>query len=112
MADVVLKIGGRDYAIACRDGGEDHLRKIAEHVDRKALEARRAVGDSTEARQLLFASLLLADEMAELRGGDMVAPVAAAQPDPADLRVAGALAGLARRIESIADALESKAANG
>ena len=109
MADVVLKIGGRDYAIACRDGGEDHLRKIAEHVDRKANEARRAVGDSTEARQLLFA---LADEMAELRAGEGPAvpemPVPAPQPDA---RLGAALAGLARRVEHIADTLETRASN-
>ncbi|MBA3897918.1 MAG: cell division protein ZapA, partial [Sphingomonadaceae bacterium] len=36
MAEVNLSIGGRDYAIACRDGGEAHLRAIAAHVDRKA----------------------------------------------------------------------------
>jgi len=99
MADVELQIGGRAYTIACRDGGEDHLRTIARHVDRKAAEARAAVGDATEARQLLFAALLLADELAEAPA----APTTASAPDPA---LAKSLAQLAARVEAVADALD------
>ena len=98
MADVELLVGGRKYSIACRDGGEDHLRTIAAHVDRKAAEARAAVGDVNEARQLLFAALLLADEMAENAG--------ATAPPPADPRIGAALSQLANRIEAVADSLE------
>ncbi len=98
MADVEIKVGGRSYAIACRDGGEDHLRTIASHVDRKAAEARAAVGDVNEARQLLFAALLLADELAE-----NAASVPTAAPDP---KVAALLSKLASRVEAVADSLE------
>ena len=98
MADVVLTVGGRQYSIACRDGGEDHLRTIAAHVDRKAAEARAAVGDVNEARQLLFAALLLADEIAE-NAGSVSAP-------PADPRIANALSALADRIEAVAETLQ------
>jgi cell division protein ZapA len=101
MADVELEIGGRLYTIACRDGGEDHLRTIAQHVDKKAAEARSAVGDATESRQLLFAALLLADEIAEMNAGR--APPPASTPDP---QLAGALSALATRIEAVADTLE------
>ncbi len=98
MADVELSVGGRQYNIACRDGGEAHLRTIAAHVDRKAAEARAAVGDVNETRQLLFAALLLADEIAETAAG-----VAPPKTDPA---LATALAKLANRIEAVADTLE------
>ncbi len=98
MADVDVVVGGRHYSIACRDGGEDHLRTIAAHVDRKAAEAKAAVGDVNETRQLLFAALLLADEIAENAGS-----VPAAPTDP---RVATALTQLANRIEAVADTLE------
>jgi len=100
MAEVELLIGGRSYAIACRDGGEDHLRTLAKHVDRKALEARAAVGDMNEARQMLFAALLIADEMAEA-----AAAIPSAKPDP---RLAESLNALATRIEAVADALETR----
>nr|MBA3896547.1 cell division protein ZapA [Sphingomonadaceae bacterium] len=57
----------------------------------------------TEARQLLFAALLLADELSEMAGGAIPAP-------PADPRIAPALDTLAARIEAVADALEGKPA--
>lgn len=98
MAEVNLSIGGRSYAVACKAGGEDHLRAIAAYVDGKAAEARAAVGDSTETRQLLFAALLLADELSEARAG--------IAPPPVDPRVGQALVNLADRIERVADGLE------
>jgi cell division protein ZapA len=103
MAEVDLKVGGRSYMIACRDGGEEHLRTLAKHVDRKAEEARAAVGGMNEVRQMLFAALLLADEFAEQAAGVPTAPV--------DAEVVAALAKLADRIESVADALESGTIN-
>lgn len=68
MAEVSLSIGGQYYSVACRDGEEEHLRTVAAIVSAKTREARLAVGDGLgEARQLLFAALLLADEVNELR---------------------------------------------
>lgn len=99
MAEVEIMVGGRSYAIACRDGGEDHLRSIAAYVDRKAAEARAAVGDVNESRQLLFAALLLADEMAENAASTT------------DSGVTSALDALADRVEAIAEALERRAAS-
>lgn len=102
MAEVILAIGGRSYTVACRDGGEDHLRNLATRVDAKVAEAQGAVGTASEVRQLLFAALLLADDVAEA-GGTTVAVSAAPAPDP---EIARALLALATRVESMADALE------
>ena len=69
MADVTLSIGGRQYTVSCRDGEEDHLRAIGALVDGKTADAKAAVGEGMgETRQLLFAALLLADEVKDLRG--------------------------------------------
>ena len=103
MASVDIEIGTRNYSIACRDGEEDHLRSVAAIVDRKARDAAQAVGNMGEARLLLFASLLLADELKEARAG--IAPPPEPEPDPA---VADALARLADRMERLADRLESR----
>jgi cell division protein ZapA len=73
-------------------------------VDRKAQEAAAAVGNMGEARQLLFASLLLADELKELRSGKPGAVAAEPERDPA---MADALERLAERMELLADRLES-----
>jgi len=107
MANVEVEIATRTYSVACRDGEEAHLHALAAIVDRKAQDAAAALGSLSEIRQLLFSSLLLADELQEARGG--AAPPdgpAAPPPDPA---LADALERLAARMEGMADRLESGA---
>jgi cell division protein ZapA len=95
MAQVTLTIGGHRYELACRDGEEPRLRALAELVDRKAQSVGQ--GSTNEARQLLMAALLLADELSDLREGIAVS---------ADAAVAGTIDRLAQRIEILAARLE------
>jgi cell division protein ZapA len=109
MATIDVEIAQRRYSVACRDGEEEHLRSVASVVDAKAREAGKALGSLSEARQLLFASLLLADELKETQAGNSPPPAAApeiAEPqyDPA---VANALEKLAERMEALAQSLET-----
>jgi cell division protein ZapA len=108
MASVEVEIAARKYSVACRDGEEEHLRSVAAIVDSKARDAASALGSLSEARQLLFASLLLADELKEQRSGQAPAPQAQAGPAPAELDPAlvEALERLAGRVESLAEQLE------
>lgn len=108
MSTVDIEIASRKYAVACRDGEENHLLTLAAIVDRKAQEAAQAVGNMAEARHLMFASLLLADELAEARRGVTADGSPAPGPDPA---VAEALERLAERIEKLAERLENEGAN-
>jgi cell division protein ZapA len=105
MAEVQLEIGGRTYPVSCRDGEEDHLKSIALLVDTKAEEARSAVGTGGEVRQLLLASLLLADELQEARAsGNGAAP----PPIPAPATTsAPEFEALATRLEALASKLEN-----
>jgi cell division protein ZapA len=105
MANIDVDIAGRRYSVACRDGEEDHLRSLAALVDRRANDATSALGGLTEARQLLFAALLIADDLKEARagGGGGAADPSPGAPDPA---VAEALERLASRVENLADRLE------
>ena len=105
MANVDVEVGARSYSVACRDGEEPHLRSVAAMVDRKARDAAAAMGNMGEARQLLFASLPLADELKEVRAGGGGERLPEAQPDPA---VSNALERLAERMEMLAAALESR----
>jgi cell division protein ZapA len=101
MASMVdLTIAGRVYQVACRDGEEENLLSAARLVDGKCREALAGLGSLSEARQFLFAALLLADQMID---GNPETAVAVAAPDPA---LAGRAETLAARLESIADALE------
>jgi cell division protein ZapA len=108
MANVDLEIGSRRYTVACRDGEEEHLRATAALVDGKAREAAGALGSLSEARQLLFASLLLADQLQETQGGGAPASPPAEPPQSqADPAVPNALERLAERMEMLAESLEN-----
>lgn len=63
MAEVTLHIGGRQYDVNCRDGEEGHLHNLASRINEKAMQARRNAPGLNEVRQLLFAAILLADEL-------------------------------------------------
>ena len=108
-----LNIAGRTYQVACREGEEENLRAAARLVDGKSREALAGLGTLSEARQFLFASLLLADQLID-KGPEGAAPApppapsAPAKPDPAVILRTEALAD---RLESLAMTLENEAAN-
>ena len=106
-----LNIAGRTYQVACREGEEENLRAAARLVDGKSREALAGLGTLSEARQFLFASLLLADQLIDNRpeaAAAPAAPPAPAKPDPALVLRAEALAD---RLESLAMTLENEGAN-
>ncbi len=99
MAEVELTIAGRNYRVACRAGEEENLRAAGVLVDAKSKEALAGLGSLSESRQLLFASLLLADQIVD--GREVILPTG---PDPA---LAERASKIADRLESLADALET-----
>ena len=101
---VDLTIAGRTYQVACRDGEEETLKAAARLVDGKSREAISGLGSLSEARQFLFASLLLADQLI-----DKKPDVATAPPSPDPILIDRAET-LAQRLESLAEALEREAA--
>jgi cell division protein ZapA len=108
MASLIdLSIAGRTYQVACRDGEEENLRAAARLVDGKSREALAGLGTLSEARQFLFASLLLADQLIDKRPE----AAAAAQPPAPDPLLVERAEALANRLESLAAQLENEAAN-
>jgi len=107
MAEVELSIAGRSYRVACRTGEEDTLRAAAAMVDGKSREALAGLGSMTESRQLLFASLLLADQLLDKKkeAGFVAEPQPQIAPEP-DPELAARIDRLAERLESLADLLE------
>src|ERR1700761_2608648 len=107
MPLVNVMVNSRAYTIACDDGEEDHLRELAGIVDAKAREVLGSVGQVGDARLILMAALLIADEH----------HAASAQAGSAN-RTAGDVAGaqqtlhrrLAETETAAADALEAAAA--
>jgi cell division protein ZapA len=108
-AMVDLTIAGRTYQVACRDGEEDNLRAAARIVDGKSREALAGLGSLSEARQFLFASLLIADQLIDKNPEAAEAPPPPPPgPDPVLVERADALAS---RLESLAETLEREAEN-
>lgn len=64
MGQILVKVNGRDYPIACDDGGEDRVRAIGAYVDEKVREMVGMVGQAGDARLMLLAALNLGDELA------------------------------------------------
>ena len=100
MSNVTVTIGGRNYTVACAAGEEQHIEMLGRSIDGKLQDVSNMSGQS-EARTLLFAALLLADELHEVRWGG--AP-ASPERSPA---VAERLEALASRLEGIAEQLEA-----
>lgn len=103
MAEVRIMVGGRQYALHCRDGEEGRLHQLARMINDRVEKVRQSSNGLTEVRQLLFAAILLADELseAETRSVDAQAP-APPQEDPAAMR---ALEALAERLEALGEGL-------
>lgn len=66
MAQVTVKINGRQYDISCDNGEEAHVTLLSEYVNRKVSELVANVGQVGDARLLVMTSLLIADELSEV----------------------------------------------
>ena len=98
MSNVTLRIGGRDYTVACAAGEEDHITGLGRLIDARIQGLAGSAGMS-ETRQLLFAALLLADTLHDSEKAARPAP-AASGADPAWLE------RLAVRLENCVSSLE------
>lgn len=67
MAQVTVKINGYSYTVGCEDGQEEHLTAMAGEVENRIDSIKALGGTSGEARLLVLASLLMADELHDTR---------------------------------------------
>ena len=93
MSNVALSVGGRDYVVACAAGEEEHIADLGRMIDAK-LASLPLSATQGETRALLFAALLLADELHEVR---------AANTPPPEPQNPARLLALAERLEKLAD---------
>lgn len=108
MAQVTLRINGYAYTVGCRDGEEQHLQAMAAQVEQRIDKVKTTAGQSGEARMLVMASLLMADDLFELEQRVKTAEAAAGgTAPPSDPRLGRRLSRMARRAEEIAAGLEA-----
>lgn len=123
MAQVTLRINGYAYTLGCKDGEEKHLEAMGAEVSRRVEGVRTAAGPSGEARMLVMAALLMADDLFETRSRLHAAETAlqqqkaeasvlrqqaeVAHQQPAfDPKLSRKLNRMAKRAEEIAEGLE------
>ncbi|PCI97812.1 MAG: cell division protein ZapA [Alphaproteobacteria bacterium] len=110
MSEVTLKINNRGYSLACDNGQEQRLVDLGHYVDGHLQNIAQAGAATNEAHLLVLTSLVLADEIYELR--DTVAQLqnSMSQKNDApstdrsddDILIAEAIDHLAGKIEHIA----------
>lgn len=114
MPRVDITVNGRPYPVACGTGEEQRVRDLAAYVDRKMSQVGGSGGGS-EAHRLVLASILLADELHEIKAklaqhsgeaGDIDISSAA---DDEDVLV-GAVEHLIERLNSLTGRIETSEA--
>ncbi len=68
MATVQVVIDGKQYRMACGDGQEAHLQKLAATLDAKVADMRTAFGEIGDMRLTIMAAITVADELSETQG--------------------------------------------
>jgi cell division protein ZapA len=110
MGQVSVTLNGRTYRLECGEGEETHLIALAEYLGSHVDTMRRKFGQVGDDRLILMASLVVTDELWELRRQvqEMKSTLAEARRDRsvADESVKSTQADLAARVSAAADRLE------
>ena len=122
MGQVVVKVNGRDFTLTCPDGQEPRIRRLAQYVDAKIGEFVGTVGQVGDARLILLAALVIADELSDANealqqernrargaggsGGGPGGEAPGASGEALDA-AASSIRGVAQRIEAIAARIET-----
>ena len=65
MSQVSFTINGRQFHMACEDGEEEHLTKLAKELDERIEKLRGNFGEIGDNRLIVMAALTVADEFSE-----------------------------------------------
>jgi cell division protein ZapA len=122
MSQVTVTINGRQFRMACEDGQEGHLMRLAQELDQRIDKLRGSFGEIGDARLNIMAALSLSDELADVTGrlkrveqelsSLQEARVASAEHAQAtQAAVSAALNAAAERIEGITRQLNQSVGN-
>jgi cell division protein ZapA len=107
MGQINLTVNGRPYAVTCDDGQEARIRRLGQYVDAKVGEFVGSLGQIGEARLLLLAALVIADELADANEALQLERSGARTAETEPKAAASSVNGLAQRVETIAARLET-----
>jgi cell division protein ZapA len=123
MSQVNVTINGRQYRMACEDGQEGHLMKLAQLLDERIDHLRGSFGEIGDTRLTVMAALTVADELAEagrkqrhleeeITALQDARVVAGERVQVTQAAIVAALNAAAERIESITRQLNQTVGNG
>jgi cell division protein ZapA len=123
MSQVTVTINGRQFRLACEDGQEGHLSRLAAEFDRRIGELRTRFGEIGDTRLTIMAALMVADELAEssIKLRKLEEELASVQDGrvrsaehvkAAQAAVSAALNSAAERVESLVKRLNQAMGNG
>jgi cell division protein ZapA len=116
MSHVSVTINGRQYRMACEDGQEGHLMRLARDLDQRIEQLRARFGEIGDMRLTVMAALTVADELVEagkrlrrveeeIAGLQDQRMLAADRTHATHAAVAAALNSAAERIERVTKSL-------
>lgn len=110
MGQVSVTLNGRTYRLECGEGEETHLIALAEYLGSHVDTMKRKFGQVGDDRLILMASLLVTDELWELRRQmqELKASLAEARRDRSvsDESAKAVQSDLAEKVGAVADRLE------
>jgi cell division protein ZapA len=123
MSHVSVTINSRQYRMACEDGQEGHLMRLARDLDHRIEQLRARFGEIGDTRLIVMAALAVADELVEAdrrlhRAEQELAALQDRRTVAADRAVAtqaaivNALNSAADRIERVTKSLNQSLGNG
>jgi cell division protein ZapA len=115
-SQVTVTINGRQFRMACENGQESHLLRLAQDLDQRIERLRATFGEIGDTRLTVMAALTVADELADAGGrlrrleedmaGMQEARAASAErANVTQAAVAAALNAAAERIEKVTKVL-------
>ena len=114
MPMVDITVNGRRHSVQCGDGEEARVRGLAAYIDRKIAELAPTTQQVGDARLMLLASLMVADELSDAydKIKELEAGLGGAAPAPAnggsdsERRAAAMIEQVAEQLNAVAVELE------
>lgn len=104
MAQINVTVNDKQYPLACADGDEERLQKLASYVDTKTQALAKQLGHVNESRLLLMSAILIADELIDSMDGKNSSAILGGLTED---DMASVLNEVASDIEAIAEKLTS-----
>jgi cell division protein ZapA len=121
MPEVNVEINGRKYRMACEEGQEPHLNMLADTFNRKIDTLKESFGEIGDSRLTVMAGIAALDELYERQGEierlkqnvaelSRAGAAMASETEELEKKFTRQLAEAARKIESIATAIDETGA--